>query len=44
LLSGGSIALLNWAAAIAVSVAMLLVFAEFLETYIVPLEPGDAGS
>jgi multicomponent Na+:H+ antiporter subunit B len=44
LLSGGSIALLNWASAIAVTVAMLLIFAEFLETYDVPLEPEDAGS
>jgi multicomponent Na+:H+ antiporter subunit B len=44
LLSSGSIALLNWAAAIAVSCAMLLLFAEFLETYVVPLEPEDAGS
>jgi multicomponent Na+:H+ antiporter subunit B len=44
LLSGGSIPLLNWASAIAVSVAMLLLFAEFLETYVVPLEPEDAGS
>ena len=44
LLSSGSIALLNWASAIAVSVAMLLLFAEFLETYVVPLEPEDAAS
>ncbi|TML75639.1 MAG: sodium:proton antiporter, partial [Actinobacteria bacterium] len=44
LFSGGSIAILNWASAIAVSVAMLLLFAEFLETYIVPLEPEDSGS
>lgn len=44
LVSGGSIALLNWAAAIAVSVAMLLLFAEFLETYFEPLEPEDVGS
>ena len=44
LLSGGSIALLNWASAIAVSVAMVILFAEFLETYIAPLEPEDAGS
>jgi multicomponent Na+:H+ antiporter subunit B len=43
LLSSGSIALLNWASAIAVSCAMLLLFAEFLETYAVPLEPEDAG-
>jgi multicomponent Na+:H+ antiporter subunit B len=42
--SGGSIAILNWASAIAVTVAMLLLFAEFLETYVVPLEPEDAGS
>jgi multicomponent Na+:H+ antiporter subunit B len=44
LLSGGSIPLLNWTSAIAVSCAMLLLFAEFLETYVVPLEPEDAGS
>ena len=44
LLSGGSIAVLNWASAIAVSVAMLLLFAEFLETYVAPLEPEDPGS
>jgi multicomponent Na+:H+ antiporter subunit B len=42
LLSGGSIPLLNWASAIAVSCAMLLLFAEFLETYVIPLEPEDA--
>ena len=41
LLSGGSIALLNWASAIAVSCALLLLFAEFLETYVVPLDSGD---
>jgi multicomponent Na+:H+ antiporter subunit B len=44
LASGGSVPLLNWASAIAVSVAMVLLFAEFLETYVVPLEPEDAGS
>jgi multicomponent Na+:H+ antiporter subunit B len=44
LLSGGSIPILNWASGIAVSVAMLLLFAEFLETYVVPLEPEDTGS
>ena len=44
LASGGSIALLNWASAIAVSVAMVTLFAEFLETYVVPLEAEDAGS
>lgn len=44
LVSGGSIALLNWASAIAVSVAMVLLFAEFLETYVVPLESEDAAS
>jgi multicomponent Na+:H+ antiporter subunit B len=42
LLSGGSIPALNWASAIAVTAAMLLLFAEFLETYVVPLEPEDA--
>jgi multicomponent Na+:H+ antiporter subunit B len=37
LLSGGSIPLLNWAAAIEVTFAMLVLFAEFLEAYVVPL-------
>lgn len=44
LLSGGSIPLLNWASAIAVTVAMIILFAEFLETYVAPLESEDAGS
>jgi multicomponent Na+:H+ antiporter subunit B len=44
LLSGGSIALLNWASAIAVTVAMVILFAEFLETYYVPLDPEDVAS
>jgi multicomponent Na+:H+ antiporter subunit B len=44
LLSGGSIPLLNWTSAIAVSCAMLLLFTEFLETYVRPLAPEDAGS
>ena len=44
LASGGSIALLNWASAIAVSVAMVTLFAEFLETYVVPLAAEDAAS
>jgi multicomponent Na+:H+ antiporter subunit B len=44
LVSGGSIALLNWASAIAVTVAMIILFAEFLETYDAPLEPEDAAS
>lgn len=44
LLSGGSIPVLNWASGIAVTVAMLLLFAEFLETYVIPLEPEDAGT
>ena len=44
LLSSGSIAILNWASAIAVTCAMALLFAEFLETYVVPLEPEDAAS
>jgi multicomponent Na+:H+ antiporter subunit B len=41
LLSAGSIGVLNAATGIAVCVAMLLLFAEFLETYVVPLEPED---
>jgi multicomponent Na+:H+ antiporter subunit B len=44
LASSGSIALLNWASAIAVSCAMLLLFAEFLETYVFPLDAEDAAS
>lgn len=44
LLSGGSIGVLNAAAGLAVTLAMLLLFAEFLETYVVPLEPEDAAS
>ena len=44
LLSGGSIPVLNWTSAIAVTCAMLLLFAEFLETYVVPLAPEDSGS
>jgi multicomponent Na+:H+ antiporter subunit B len=44
LLSGGSIALLNWASAIAVTVAMVILFAEFLETYYVPLKRKDVAS
>lgn len=37
LLSGGSIPLLNWAAGIEVAFAMLVLFAEFLQAYVVPL-------
>ncbi|HZS31271.1 MAG TPA: MnhB domain-containing protein [Gaiellaceae bacterium] len=44
LASGGSIAVLNWASALAVTVAMLLLFAEFLKTYETPLEQDDPGS
>ncbi len=44
LLSGGSIPVLNWTSAIAVICAMLLLFAEFLETYVFPLAPEDPGS
>jgi multicomponent Na+:H+ antiporter subunit B len=44
LVSAGSIGILNGAAGIAVTLAMLLLFAEFLETYVVPLEPEDAAS
>ena len=44
LASAGSIGILNAAAGLAVTVAMLLLFAEFLETYVVPLEPEDAAS
>jgi multicomponent Na+:H+ antiporter subunit B len=44
LASGGSIGILNAAAGLAVTAAMLLLFAEFLETYVVPLEPEDVAS
>jgi multicomponent Na+:H+ antiporter subunit B len=37
LLSGGSIPLLNWAVALEVSAAVLVLYAEFLEEYVVPL-------
>jgi multicomponent Na+:H+ antiporter subunit B len=40
--SGGSIAVLNWSSAIAVTAAMLLLFGEFLATYATPLEAEDA--
>lgn len=42
LLSGGSIPFLNWAAGIEVSAALLVLFAEFLEEYVVPLARGRA--
>lgn len=42
--SAGSIGILNGAAGLAVTVAMLLLFAEFLKTYVVPLEPEDTGT
>lgn len=42
--ASGSIAILNAAAGLAVAAAMLLLFAEFLETYVTPLEPEDAGT
>ena len=44
LLSAGSIGILNAASGIAVTVAMLLLFAEFLETYVAPLEPEDVAA
>jgi len=44
LLSGGSIPLLNWSSAIAVSRATVLLFAELLETYVVPLDVEDGAS
>lgn len=37
LLSGGSIPFLNWASGLEVAAAVLVLFAEFLETYIAPL-------
>jgi multicomponent Na+:H+ antiporter subunit B len=36
LASGGSLSLLNWATALEVTAAMLLLFSEFLESYVVP--------
>jgi multicomponent Na+:H+ antiporter subunit B len=36
--SGGSLPLLNWATAIEVTAAMLLLFSEYLETYVVPAQ------
>jgi multicomponent Na+:H+ antiporter subunit B len=44
LASGGSIPVLNWASAIAVTLALLLLFSEFLETYDEPLAPEDVGT
>jgi multicomponent Na+:H+ antiporter subunit B len=44
LLSGGSIGVLNWSSALAVTAAMLLLFAHFLETYVAPLETEDAAA
>jgi multicomponent Na+:H+ antiporter subunit B len=38
--SGGSIGLLNWASAIEVSAAMLLLFSEFLKDYLAPIAGG----
>jgi multicomponent Na+:H+ antiporter subunit B len=38
LASGGSLPLLNWATAIEVTAAMLLLFSEFLESYVVPVK------
>jgi multicomponent Na+:H+ antiporter subunit B len=37
LYSGGSIPLLNWASAVEVAMAMVLLFSEFLEEYVVPI-------
>jgi multicomponent Na+:H+ antiporter subunit B len=42
LLSGGSVPLLNWAVAIEVTAANLVLFAEFLEAYVAPLGRGRA--
>ena len=36
--SGGSLPLLNWATALEVTAAMVLLFSEFLESYVVPTE------
>ena len=44
LVSSGSIAVLNWASAIAVSCATLLLFSEFLETYVFPLDAEDSAA
>jgi multicomponent Na+:H+ antiporter subunit B len=42
LVSGGSVPLLNWAVAIEVTAANLVLFAEFLEAYVAPLGRGRA--
>jgi multicomponent Na+:H+ antiporter subunit B len=42
LLSGGSVPFLNWAVAIEVTAANLVLFAEFLESYVAPLGRGRA--
>jgi len=39
--SGGSIPFLNWAAALEVTAALLILFSKFLEEYVVPLAAGD---
>jgi len=39
--SGGSAPFVNWAAGIEVAAALLLLFVEFLDEYIVPLGPGS---
>jgi multicomponent Na+:H+ antiporter subunit B len=40
LLSGGSMGILNWAVAVEVTAANLLLYSEFLESYLVPHLPG----
>ena len=42
ILSGGSAPFVSWAAALEVSAAFLVIFAEFLEEYVVPLTRGRA--
>jgi multicomponent Na+:H+ antiporter subunit B len=44
LYSGGSIPLLNWASAIEVAMAMVLLFSEFLEEYVVPVASRNASA
>jgi multicomponent Na+:H+ antiporter subunit B len=41
LVSGGSAPFVNWCSALAVSASLLILFAEFLEAYVVPLARGE---
>jgi multicomponent Na+:H+ antiporter subunit B len=41
--SGGSAVFVNWAAAVEISTASLVLYTEFLDEYVVPLGPGRGG-